>query len=330
MIDRALLCKCTTWFPWFRHTILQLLKGMILLQICPNMFRILWCQDFHLWLNYLRSKVLWSPTEGPGSVCDHLQTQTIESDFNQQAEGWGFPSPWQNQSLWWRCVLDGRAAGSRAWGPCRRRRGSGGTRERRRSRPSRRASSTGRNVLRCANTRRARLRRRMGREGRGSLNPCSSRRGRSERGVWSPEKRRKKSALGSTIIPRLVGQNLIDRGHLSQWKSIDLSGGQSWPQPVANANKILSKKCNFSWHCLRHRGVAGCPVAICKVTPDWLRRRRRRRRRGTFRMFFSFFTWSTCLRRITSWRERILRAKKFDEVLCRQRQTRAKVPEKKK
>ena len=46
-------------------------------------------------------------------------------------------------------------------------------------------------------------------------------------------------------------------------------------------------------------------------------------------MFFSFFTWSTCLRRITSWRERILRAKKFDEVLCRQRQTRAKVPEKK-
>ena len=47
-------------------------------------------------------------------------------------------------------------------------------------------------------------------------------------------------------------------------------------------------------------------------------------------MFFSFFTWSTCLRRITSWRERILRAKKFEEVLCRQRQTRAKVPEQKK
>ena len=27
---------------------------------------------------------------------------------------------------------------------------------------------------------------------------------------------------------------------------------------------------------------------------------------GTFRIFFSFFTWSTCLRRMTSWRLRIL------------------------
>lgn len=218
---------------------------------------------FHLWLNYLRSQVLWSPTEGPGSVCDHLNTEIIEVSG----------SPWRNQSLWWRCVLDGREAGSPVWGPCRPRRVSGGTREPRRSRPSRKVSSTGRIVRRCANMRRARLRRRMGRAGRGSWNPCSSRRGRLGRGVWSPEKKvssrfHNNSTFGGTTM---AGENLIDQGHLSQWKSIDLSARQNCPRPlVPNANKILSKKCNFSWHCFRHqRGVAGCLVAICKVTPDW-------------------------------------------------------------
>ena len=81
-----LFCWCTTVrFPWFQHMILPLPKDIIwssypfsrkYVKTCLGLWDLRRFEDlqvFHLGLNYLWSKVLWSPTEGPRSVSDHLK-----------------------------------------------------------------------------------------------------------------------------------------------------------------------------------------------------------------------------------------------------------------